>query len=374
MTNKTETGEPVYALGLMSGTSLDGIDVALIRSDGERMYEFGPWITLPYAAELRQSLRRLIAVGPAIDEEKHGVAAVEVALTEAHSAAVIALLTEAGLQAEQIHVVGFHGHTIWHDPAHGATRQIGDGTLLAECVGIDVVNNFRSADMAAGGQGAPLASLYHCALVRDLGDSLALPLAVLNLGGVGNITWIGHGQGLLAFDTGPGCALIDDWLLSHFGQRYDYDGELAASGEVNEPVLARLMEDPYFSKLPPKSLDRNAFDASPVESLAAADGAATLVAFTAAAVARGLELCPERASQILVTGGGRHNPVIMAALAQLSEIKVGPVEALGWRGDALEAEAFAFLAVRALQGKVLSVPETTGVPRAISGGVLHRAS
>lgn len=373
MANKIVIGEPVYALGLMSGTSLDGIDVALIRSDGERVHEFGPWITLPYAAELRQSLRRLIAVGPTIDEAKHGVAEVEVALTEAHGAAVTALLTESGLRAEQIHVVGFHGHTIWHDPTHGATRQIGDGALLAERVGIDVVNDFRSADMAAGGQGAPLAPLYHCALARDSDESLTLPLAVLNLGGVGNITWIGRGQGLLAFDTGPGCALIDDWLLSHCGQRYDHDGELAATGQVNEPVLARLMEDFYFSELPPKSLDRNAFDASPVESLAAADGAATLVAFTAEAVARGLQLCPERVRQMVVTGGGRHNPVIMAALAQRSEIKVDPVEALGWRGDALEAEAFAFLAVRALQGMVLSVPETTGVPRALSGGVLHRA-
>jgi anhydro-N-acetylmuramic acid kinase len=362
--------EPVYALGLMSGTSLDGIDAALIRTDGERVHEFGPCITIPYEVALRQAIRGLI--GARQEGAESGLARVERELTEAHAAASGVVLAEAGLNAGQIRVVGFHGHTIWHDPEHGITRQIGDGALLARRLGIDVVNDFRGADMAAGGQGAPLAPLYHRALARDSLATAELPVAVLNLGGVANITWIGEENGLLAFDTGPGCALIDDLILARRGKPYDRNGELAAAGQVDKAVLARLLDDSYFSAPPPKSLDRNAFDRAPVEALAIADGAATLVAFSAQAVALGLALCPQMARRILVTGGGRHNSALMAALRRRCGIAVDPVEALGWRGDALEAEAFAYLAVRSLRGAVLSLPETTGVGHALSGGVLHR--
>ena len=227
--------------------------------------------------------------------------------------------------------------------------------------------------MAAGGQGAPLAPLYHAALARGSKDALELPLAVLNLGGVANITWIGAGQRLLAFDTGPASALIDDLMLRRLGEAYDRDGERAAAGQVNDAALAALLDDAYFSVLPPKSLDRNAFNAAPIEALSTEDGAATLVAFSARTVALGLGLCPEKARRILVTGGGRHNPTLMAAIHKCCGIPVEPVEAVGWRGDALEAEAFAFLAVRALQGAALSVPETTGVARPLTGGVFHKA-
>jgi len=236
-----------------------------------------------------------------------------------------------------------------------------------------VVNDFRSADMAAGGQGAPLAPLYHAALARGSKGTPELPLAVLNLGGVANITWIGAAQRLLAFDTGPASALIDDLMLRRCGEAYDRDGKRAAAGQVSDAVLAVLLDDAYFSAPPPKSLDRNAFDAAPIEVLSTEDGAATLVAFTARTVALGLALCPEQARRILVTGGGRHNPTLMAALQEYTGVVVEPVEAVGWRGDALEAEAFAFLAVRALQGRALSVPETTGVARPLTGGVLHKA-
>ncbi|MBT6829321.1 MAG: anhydro-N-acetylmuramic acid kinase [Rhodospirillaceae bacterium] len=362
-----------FALGLMSGTSLDGIDAALIRTDGETISDFGPWATTPYGAELGQALRRLVDAGPGMDEAAAGVAQVEAALTEAHAGAVRTLLAEAGLSADQIRVVGFHGHTLWHDPERGRTRQIGDGALLAARLGIDVVNDFRSADMAAGGQGAPLAPLYHAALARGSKGTPELPLAVLNLGGVANITWIGAAQRLLAFDTGPASALIDDLMLRRCGEAYDRDGKRAAAGQVSDAVLAVLLDDAYFSAPPPKSLDRNAFDAAPIEVLSTEDGAATLVAFTARTVALGLALCPEQARRILVTGGGRHNPTLMAALQEYTGVVVEPVEAVGWRGDALEAEAFAFLAVRALQGRALSVPETTGVARPLTGGVLHKA-
>lgn len=373
MADNTAAPEPVYAVGLMSGTSLDGIDAALIRTDGEKVQEFGPWLTIPYEAALGMSLRRLIDAGRGGDETQLDVVRVEAALTDAHAAAVDALLVQAGLGAAQIRVVGFHGHTLWHDPAHGATRQIGDGARLAKRLGIDVVNDFRSADMAAGGQGAPLAPLYHAALAHHAADALELPIAVLNLGGVANITWIGPEQSLLAFDTGPASALIDDLMLRRCGEPFDRDGECAAVGRVDDAALAALLDDDYFSAPPPKSLDRNAFDAAPIDALSTEDGAATLVAFSAQTVALGLALCPKKARRILVTGGGRHNPSLMAAIRQRSEITLAPVEAVGWRGDALEAEAFAFLAVRALHGAVLSVPETTGVRRAVSGGVLHRA-
>ncbi|MDP6475160.1 MAG: anhydro-N-acetylmuramic acid kinase [Alphaproteobacteria bacterium] len=358
---------PVYALGLMSGTSLDGIDAALIRTDGEQVYEFGPWLTAPYEANLRDALRRLVEGG------RDGVDEVEKALTEAHAEAAAALIAEAGYGAGKIHVVGFHGHTIWHDPSRRVTNQIGDGALLSRRLAIDVVNDFRAADVAAGGQGAPLAPLYHWALAQTANNAIALPLAVLNLGGVANVTWIGTDKNLCAFDTGPGCALIDDWLLARSAAPFDRDGALARRGSVDEAALASLLHHPYFAAPPPKSLDRNAFDSASLAPLSDADGAATLTAFTAQAVALGLDLCPEKASHLLVTGGGRHNPSLLAALRERTGIAVEPVETLGWRGDALEAEAFAFLAVRSLNGAPLSLPETTGVRAPLSGGVLHRA-
>ena len=358
---------PVYALGMMSGTSLDGIDAALIRTDGERVYDYGPWLTAPYEPGLRQALRRLVEGG------RERLSEVEKALTEAHAKTAAALIVEAGCGAGEIRVVGFHGHTIWHDPDRGVTNQIGDGALLAHRLAIDVVNDFRAADVAAGGQGAPLAPLYHSALALSAENAIALPVAVLNLGGVANITWIGRDKKLCAFDTGPGCALIDDWLLSRSGSPFDRDGALARRGSIDEAALLRLLHHPYFSAPPPKSLDRNAFDSASLAPLSDADGAATLVAFTAQTVAMGLDLCREKARRLLVTGGGRHNPALLAALGERTGITAEPVEALGWRGDALEAEAFAYLAVRSLNGAPLSLPETTGVSRPLSGGVLHRA-
>jgi anhydro-N-acetylmuramic acid kinase len=352
----------------MSGTSLDGIDAALIQTDGERVYEFGPWLTVPYKANLRSALRALV-------EDRNGEAfEVELALTEAHADAAKALLEKAGFGGEKIRVIGFHGHTVWHDPSRGVTRQLGDGALLARRLAIDVVSDFRSADVAAGGQGAPFAPLYHRALAWTSETALALPAAVLNLGGVANITWLARDGKISAFDTGPGCALIDDWVLRRSGAAFDRDGAIAAQGRVDEAVLSELLRDPYFLAAPPKSLDRNAFASAPLAALSDSDGAATLVAFTSQAVALGLALFPEEARRLVVTGGGRHNSSLMAALSERTGVSTEPVEAIGWRGDALEAEAFAFLAVRSLNGAVLSLPETTGVKEPQHGGVLHRAS
>ena len=351
---------------MMSGTSLDGVDAALIETDGVTVAAFGPWRTAPYPDDLRAWLRAVIE---GRDERR----AAERALTAFHADLAEALLAEAGRPREEIAVAGFPGHTVRHEPDAGRTDQIGDGAALARRLGIGVVNDFRSNDVAAGGQGAPLVPLFHAALVRRSG--LATPLAVLNLGGVANVTWIGGpaDQDLLAFDTGPGCALIDDWVLRTTGAPFDRDGERARSGTVDRAALEALMAHPYFDAPPPKSLDRNAFDPAPVSALSAEDGAATLAAFTVEAVGRALAHMPAPPLRWLVTGGGRHNPALIAALAERLGAPCDAVESVGWQGDALEAQAFGFLAVRSRRGLSLSLPRTTGVPRPLSGGVYHPA-
>ncbi len=342
------------AIGLMSGTSLDGIDAAFIETDGDDRVVAGPSLTRPYEASFRARLRAVLGgQGP--------VAAVERELTFAHADAVRALVAEHGIAA--VDVVGFHGHTILHRPDQRRTWQIGDGALLASLAGAAVVADFRSADVAAGGEGAPLAPLYHAALA----SALEKPLAVLNLGGVANVTWIGEEE-ILAFDTGPANALIDDWALAHTGEPCDRGGALARSGRVDRVHLRRFLAHPFFARKPPKSLDRDDFAGFVPQGLGPADGAATLTAMTAAAVARAIEHLPSPPRRWLVTGGGRHNPAHMAELAQRLGAPVEAVERVGWNGDALEAQAFAYLAVRSLEGLPLSLPGTTGVSTPMTGG------
>jgi anhydro-N-acetylmuramic acid kinase len=356
----------LLALGLMSGTSCDGVDAALVETDGRAAIACGSWLSEPYDAAFHDRLRSVLG-------GRGDIAAVERELTEKHAHAVRDLLARQNIAPSNVDVVGFHGQTILHEPERGRTWQIGDGALLAGLTGIDVVNDFRSADVAAGGQGAPFVPLFHAALAA----SLPRPLAVLNIGGVANVTWIGEegvdGE-LIAFDTGPGNAMLNDWALRHTGRPVDIGGALAGSGRVDAGALSALLTNPYFERPAPKSLDRDAFGAAPLERLSAADGAATLVAFTAAAVAKAQTLFPRPVNRWLVAGGGRHNPAIMAALTQRLSAPVAPVEAVGWDGDALEAQAFAYLAVRSLRGLPLSLPTTTGVSRPLTGGRLHRAS
>ncbi len=392
-----------HAVGLMSGTSLDGIDIAALSTDGEHETVLGPAETFPYPTEFRERLRSVLGGGGPQPE----IASVEVELTRLHEDAVRQFRKRFPQIA--IDLIGFHGHTILHRPEQRCTCQIGDGGLLARLTGIDVVCDFRGADVAAGGQGAPLAPLYHAALAA----SLAKPVVVLNLGGVGNLTWIGDGPDeILAFDTGPGNALIDDWVWRHTGRAADFDGSFALAGRASEADVARFLSHPFFARKPPKSLDRDDFrDATPV-GLSVEDGAATLTEMTAAAVAAAVRHFPAPPREWLVCGGGRRNPAIMAALArrlggvsasavsphpnppppagegeasvalldpppQAGEGRVGvsvrPVEAVGWDGDALEAQAFAYLAVRSLRRLPLSLPTTTGVPHPICGGRLFRA-
>lgn len=370
--------EPVWAVGLMTGTVLDGnIDVALMKTDGEAVEDFGAYTLAPYKAEVRTLLEQALAAAREwnFDGPDPAVfARAEHALTCAQSDAVLALVAEAGLSMEDIRVVGFHGQTVLHRAPEagrrGSTRQLGDGLLMARRVGTDVVYDFRSADMAAGGQGAPLSAPYHAALLSGL--DAPEETAVLNLGGVGNVTWAGADGALVAFDTGPANAPINDFIgVCGLGEM-DRDGALAARGKVDEARLARRMDHAYFTRPYPKSLDRFDFGFDWVEGLSPEDGAATLTAFSASAVGRGLDLLPKRPRRLIVSGGGRRNPTLMREIEQRAGVRADPAEAVGWRGDAVEAECFAFLAVRALRGLPIGYPTTTGVPAPMPGGVLAR--
>jgi anhydro-N-acetylmuramic acid kinase len=357
------------AIGLMSGTSMDGIDVAVLDTDGERISAFGPARFAPYPVEMRARLRnameratRLPAAGPLPPE----LAALERELTQAHADAVAALLAEASLAVGQIDVIGFHGQALVHRPDRRVTLQIGSGPQLAQATSVAVVNDFRTADVRAGGQGAPLTPIYHAALAAD-----RAPVAVLNVGGVANVTFIGRDGKLIAFDTGPGNAPIDDWALKHTGKPVDEGGVLAAQGSAKENVIAALLRHDYFAQPAPKSLDRMDFNLDMAGNLSAEDGAATLTAFTARAVAKARDHLPQAPDTWIVCGGGRHNPTLMRELrSALEGATVITAEDAGWRGDFIEAEAFAYLAVRSLRGLPISFPGTTGAPRPMTGGVL----
>ncbi|WFF40309.1 anhydro-N-acetylmuramic acid kinase [Salinicola endophyticus] len=376
--------ESGWSLGLMTGTVLDGnIDIAMLRSDGETIDEFGPYELVPYAQDIRPLLAEALEAARAWNFEGPEPAIfrrAEAALTEAQSVAVLDFLARHGFRPEQLGAVGFHGQTVLHRPPvagrRGATRQLGDGELMARLVGSDVVYDFRSADVESGGQGAPLSAVYHRALLERLGagaDSL-----VLNLGGVANLSWWDgepSDQGrLIAFDTGPANAPIDDWVRQHTGAAMDRDGLIAARGQVDEPRLQALLEHPYLAAPYPKSLDRFDFQAEMAAGLALEDGAATLTAFTAAAVDRAMALLPQRPERIVVCGGGRRNPTLMRELAHRTGAEVQLADTVGWRGDAIEAECFAYLAMRSLRGLPLSFPLTTGVAAPQPGGRLARAN
>jgi len=370
--------QPVWAIGLMTGTALDSmIDVAAIRTDGETVSAFGPATLAPYPAGLKPLLAEAVAAARAWRFEGPEPAVfgeAEAALTRAQAEAVAAFLADNGLDPSDIAAIGFHGQTVLHrGPAGGRpgdTRQLGDGALMAAILGIDVVYDFRTADVRAGGHGAPLAASYHVALMRRIG---AGPETVaLNLGGVGNLTWWDGGENFVAFDTGPANGPLNDWIARHGLGDMDVDGALARRGRVDEARLARLLAHPYLAAPYPKSLDRYDFTAAMAEGLSPEDGAATLTAFSAAAVGCGLDLLPVRPTRIVACGGGRRNPALMAALAARAGAAAVPAEAVGWRGDAIEAECFAYLAVRRLAGLPISFPTTTGVPRPMAGGRVAR--
>lgn len=364
--------EPITALGLMSGTSMDGIDAAIIKTDGKQIFEVGAYKTYPYPKQFREKLKQLIAIKK--DSSKEFIAEVETELTEHHINAVKDLLATSG---SKVTLIGFHGHTIDHQPysAEPFTWQIGNGKLLAEKTGIDVIYDFRSSDVAAGGQGAPLMPVYH----RAIASSEKKPIAIVNIGGVANITYIDD-QNLIAFDTGTGNALIDDEVFKTLGKDYDHSGEIASRGKIDEPTLQALMNDSYFNLAPPKSLDRQHFKHIAEEvNLPFEDKITTLSEFTVQSIIASFKFLPAKPHKIFLCGGGTHNDYFRNRLNELFDGEVTSIEnlqlpnGLKLSPDALEGQGFAYLAVRSLKGLPTSFNSTTGVGNSsmfnVTGGV-----
>jgi anhydro-N-acetylmuramic acid kinase len=361
------------AVGLMSGTSLDGVDVAMIETDGKRIKAFGPSGYRPYTESERRVLLQALTEAAHLQQRdaRPGILQeAERAVTVAHAEAMASFIAQNRITCEDIDIVGFHGQTVLHRPAERMTVQIGDAAALAKALHIPVMHDFRAADVAAGGQGAPLVPVYHRALTASL--ERKGPIVVLNIGGVSNITYI-DGDTLIACDTGPGNALLDDFMYRETGQRFDADGRMASQGKVDEAWIAQALNDPFFALPPPKSLDRNDFAKLILRDVSPPDGAATLTALTAAAIGRVVPLLPKRPRSWVVAGGGARNFTMMRMLRE--RLRPAPVEAaetLGWSTDAIEAQAFGFLAARGLKGLPLSYPATTGVPIPMTGGVIAR--
>lgn len=354
----------VHALGAMSGTSLDGVDAAVLVTDGRDILRFGETAYRRYS----DAERAVLAAAMGRWDGREVVAAAEVVET-AH----LALLRGF----EGVDIVGFHGQTVAHAPRTRGTLQVGDGAALAAALSLPVVWDFRTADVALGGEGAPLAPFYHHACARYIGARG--PIAFLNLGGVGNVTWVDPAVvdpaaegALLAFDTGPANAPLNDFMHARRGVAFDEGGALARQGRVETGALELFLAEPYFARMPPKSLDRNDFSqmVELLGELADADAAATLTAMCAAGVAEAMQHCPTPPSEVLVTGGGRHNPVLMEMLAAGLACPVRAVEDVGLDGDMLEAQAFAYLAVRVARGLATSCSGTTGVRAAVGGGTV----
>jgi len=369
---------PILALGLMSGTSMDGVDVALLETNGETVTAFGPTSFLPYSDDDRALLRAALVEAKNLTDRtaRPGALAQAEALTDQrHIEAVCAF--RAAFPQVKFDLIGFHGQTVIHRPERRLTVQIGRGQVLADALDVPVVFDMRAADVAAGGQGAPLVPVYHQALMRaaNLGHKTAL----LNIGGVANITYLATPDAEpVACDTGPGNALLDDLMLERTGVAMDKDGATAARGKVHTEILEKALRESFFELPAPKSLDRNAFSKNMVNGLSTEDAAATLTAFTAAAVARFAHQHVESfsqlesLSQLIVCGGGARNPTMIQSLKNMLHCPVLTAESFGWSSDAMEAQAFAFLAVRALRQLPLTFPKTTGCPAPLCGGRLAK--
>lgn len=365
--NRMNSFAPCWALGCMSGTSMDGVDAAMLLTDGEVILEFGDSGYLGYSRRDRETIARAQGVWPGMEPET--IASAERAIHRVHRTII--------QDFQDVDIIGFHGQTVAHDPKKGRTHQIGNGNILAEATGTRVAWDFRRRDMAAGGQGAPLAPIFHRACARYLSEFR--PVVFLNLGGVGNLTYVDLEAGepvspgaVLAFDTGPGNALLDDLMMARRGSAFDRDGALAGSGSPDTEILKMLLTLTYFDRPPPKSLDRNDFSVAlrQVRDLSDADAAATLTALTAISVARAQPHLPRPPSHWLVSGGGSRNPVMMSELQSRLDAPVRSIATTGLDPDMLEANAFAFLGVRVLRGLPISFPSTTGCREPTTGGRL----
>lgn len=371
---------PLTAIGLMSGTSMDGIDVAMLTTDGADHLEFGGNLFVAYDAGFRRRLEAALETARTIvgrQERPGDLAEIEREISVRHAEAVEAFLRKHGVAAKSVDVIGFHGQTVLHRPGQALTVQLGDGMLLAERTGIPVVYDMRAEDMLQGGQGAPLVPAYHAALARRGSDALAgrFPVCFVNIGGISNITWVPETGDPVAFDTGPGNALIDQWVSQQGGVPFDAGGAIASEGSVVRAVLDRYLSKPFFEKPGPKSLDRNDFTLADAIGLELSDGARTLAAVSAEAILRSAEHLPEPPKLWIVCGGGRKNPHILGDLragAAKAGADVVTAEDAGMNGDFTEAEAWAHLAVRSVGGMPLTFPTTTGCRKATTGGVLAR--
>ncbi|MBU0582132.1 MAG: anhydro-N-acetylmuramic acid kinase [Alphaproteobacteria bacterium] len=368
------------AVGLMSGTSMDGIDLAMLRTDGLDFIETGVSAFIPYEAAFRRTLEKSLETAKAIVERgdrPDGLAALENEITLRHARAVAEFLAGPAGASGAPDVIGFHGQTVLHRPAKGVTVQLGDGALLAEQTGVPVVFDMRANDMACGGQGAPLVPAYHAALARSLPAPFggSYPVVYVNVGGISNITCVPAEGDPVAFDTGPGNTLIDQWVSREGGVPFDAGGAIASEGGVNAQVVLRYLDNPFFAKAGPKSLDRNDFTLELAEGMELSDGARTLAAVSAEAILKSVAHLPERPKLWVVCGGGRKNPHIVGDLragAAESGAEVIVAEDAGLNGDATEAEAWAYLAVRSIKGLPLTFPGTTGCRQPATGGVLAR--
>jgi anhydro-N-acetylmuramic acid kinase len=366
----------VRAIGLMSGTSFDGVDAAVIETDGERIAAFGPTAYRPFTDHERSVLRRALAEAVSLTDRNARTGAIseaEALTTRSHGETVERLLANNNIPAGEIAVIGFHGQTVIHRPQVRLTVQVGDGVTLAKRLGIPVVYDFRAADVVAGGQGAPLVPVFHRAIVETI--MRPHPVAVLNIGGVANVTFVDGGPYPIACDTGPGNALIDDFMRARTGAPYDDNGDAAAGGKPDHAFVARILRQSFFDLKPPKSLDRNAFAFANIglPEYSVADGAATLSALTVAAIARVVPHLPAPPRAWIVGGGGARNRTLMKMLtAALAPAAVETADQAGWSSDALEAQAFAFLAVRCLRGLPITFPTTTGAPNPLPGGIIAR--
>ncbi|MDN5928944.1 MAG: anhydro-N-acetylmuramic acid kinase, partial [Hyphomicrobiales bacterium] len=367
--------KPICAIGLMSGTSMDGIDVAALKSDGETITETGPGLFVPYAAAFRRKLEGALEVAKSIrrrEERPGSLAEIEAEITERHAVAVKAYLASAPAEWKKPKLIGFHGQTVLHRPQIGLTVQLGDGPMLARRTGLPVIYDMRANDMKLGGQGAPLVPAYHAALARSLPAALAgrYPIVFVNIGGISNITFVPETGDPVAFDTGPGNTLIDQWVAAHGGVPFDADGAIAREGHVAGTVVRRYLENPFFEQPGPKSLDRNDFILDPAARLELADGARTLAAVTAEAILKSAEHLPQRPGLWILCGGGRKNPHIVADMrAGAGDAEVVLAEDAGLAGDFTEAEAWAFLTIRSRRGLPLTWPTTTGCREPATGGV-----
>lgn len=368
------------AIGLMTGTALDGnVDAALLKSDGERIIELGNFIFSPYSDLERGLLANAVEAAlewnflgqkPDIFDEAEDV------VTRIYAQAINRVLEASGLKAHEINLIGAHGLTLIHRPPengeNGQTLQLLNGPKLAQLCGIETVYDFRSNDMANGGQGAPLAPIYHAALMEFSG--IEPPAAILNLGGVGNITFWGEKGEIIAFDTGPANGPLNELVEKHGLGNFDKDGEIALSGKSNETVLQKILEMPYFDAPFPKSLDRYDFPSNLVNELSLNDGAATLAALVGASVDKAIALLPQIPKFLVLAGGGRKNPAIIREIEDRCKIVTIDADEIAMRGDAIEAECFAFLAIRSKLGLPISFPSTTGVKSPLSGGIIANVS